>query len=119
MKTLLVSEVNSYQCMDYSIDGSKFVVAGKLPVLEIYDDAKMHKVLEFKTVGSVGHSNRIFCVRYDNVNPSIIYSGGWDRAVNIWDVRSGKCVGTIFGPQIVGEAIDVKSETSTLLTGSH
>ncbi len=42
MKTLLVSETNSYQCMDYSADGgSKFVAGGKLPQLEVYDDEKL------------------------------------------------------------------------------
>lgn len=66
MKTVLVSETNSYQCLDYSPDcGSKFVAAGKLPVLEVFDDEKLSRVIEFKTVGSVGHTNRIFCVKFD------------------------------------------------------
>lgn len=42
IKTLLVSETNSYQTIDYSPDkGSKFVCAGKLPLLEVYDDEKL------------------------------------------------------------------------------
>lgn len=85
--------------MDYSPDqGSKFVIAGKLPILEVYDDAKMEKIVEFKTVGTVGHTNRIFCTKFDPLNANVIFSGGWDRTVNIWDIRSGKCSGSIYGP---------------------
>ena len=66
MKTMLVSETNSYQCMDYSPDaGSKFVAAGKLPLLEVFDDEKVQKITELKSIGSVGHTNRIFCVKFD------------------------------------------------------
>lgn len=47
LKTLLVSETNSYQCMDYSPDaGSKFVAAGRLPQLEVYDDHRLAKVTD-------------------------------------------------------------------------
>jgi len=58
-------------------------------------------------------------VKYDNQNQNILFSGGWDRSVNIWDIRAGKCTASIFGPQIVGEAIDIKSDEHILLTGSH
>lgn len=112
IKTLLVSETNSYQCLDYSPDGgSKFVAAGKLPVLEVYDDEKVSLVTEFKTAGGIGHTNRIFCVKFDPLSPNVIYSGGWDCSVNIWDIRSGKCSGSIYGPQICGEALDIKNDS--------
>jgi WD40 repeat protein len=85
--------------MDYSPDnGSKFVAAGKLPHLEVYDDEKTAKLCDLKSVGAVGHTNRIFCVKFDQQQPNIIYSGGWDCNVNIWDLRSGKCTGSIYGP---------------------
>jgi len=42
------------------------VAAGKLPILEVYDDEKIERITEFKTAGGVGHTNRIFCVKFDN-----------------------------------------------------
>jgi len=58
-------------------------------------------------------------VKFDPVNPNIIYSGGWDCMVNIWDIRAQKCTGSIYGPQICGDAIDVKEDSRLLLTGSY
>ena len=73
---------------------------------------------EFKSTGTVGHTNRIFSVKFDSLSPHVIYSGGWDCMVNIWDLRTGRNNGTIIGPQICGDAIDVKEDSKTLLTGS-
>jgi len=68
MKTLIVSEINSYQCLDYSPDGgAKFVVAGKQPYLEVFDDEKNAPLVELKAVGAIGHTNRIFCAKFDPV----------------------------------------------------
>jgi len=85
--------------LDYSNDGgSKFVAAGKLPLLEVYDDEKVTLIQTLQTTIEVGHNNRIFAAKFDPVNPNVIYSGGWDCMINIWDVREGKSTGTIYGP---------------------
>lgn len=101
LKSVLVSETNSYQCMDHSqMDGgARFAVAGKLPVIEVYDDERLERVCELKNVaGGKGHTNRIFSVKFDPVTPYVLYSGGWDCTVNAWDLRSGKILGSIIGP---------------------
>lgn len=56
-----------------------------------------------------GHTNRIFSVKFDPFNPNVVYSGGWDSMVKIWDIRQRKCSGTILGPQLCGDALDVKA----------
>lgn len=39
LETVFTSEANYYHTIDYSPDGgSRFVCAGKLPILEVYDD---------------------------------------------------------------------------------
>lgn len=87
--------------MDYSVPdgGAKFVAAGKLPILEVYDDERLERICELKGIGAQkGHSNRIFSVKFDPISPHVVYSGGWDCMVNVWDCRNGKNIGTIIGP---------------------
>jgi len=38
----------------------------------------------------------------------MLLSGGWDRAIHFWDIRSKTSVNKIFGSYIGGEAIDIK-----------
>lgn len=100
LETLFTSEINYYHTIDHSNDGGKkFVCAGKLPMLEIYDDETLKRVSFFDTGDRIGHVNKIFCAKFDLDNPNVIYSGGWDRNVCIWDIRAGgNHCGTIFGP---------------------
>ena len=84
-------------------------MGGKLPVLEIYDDHTLKKISFFESGDHIGHVNKVFCAKFDTEHPHVIYSGGWDRNVNIWDIRAGgRLCGTIFGPLVCGaEAIDL------------
>jgi WD40 repeat protein len=74
----IISETNSYLTIDYSPDGgTKFVCAGKNPTIEVYDEETLQMMSEFKS--SHKHSNKIFCTKFNNQDPNVIYSGGWDR----------------------------------------
>ncbi len=67
----------------------------------------------------MGHTNKIYCVKFDHRHPSILYSGGWDRNVVIWDIRQGvKRCGVIYGPLISGEGLDIDSKHHLIVTGS-
>jgi WD40 repeat protein len=66
LETLMTSETNYYHSIDYSPDfGSKFVCAGKLPFIEIYDDATEQKIKFVDEDDHVGHINKIFCCKFD------------------------------------------------------
>lgn len=48
---------------------------------------------------------------------NLLISGGWDKTIKIWDVRSGEIVRNICGPFVCGDAIDVND--SYILSGSY
>jgi COMPASS component SWD3 len=45
-----------------------------------------------------GHSNRIFALKFHNTDPNVLVSGGWDRTIQIYDIREGRTVASMFGP---------------------
>lgn len=52
----------------------------------------------------VGHENRVFAVKF--IDDSTLISGGWDSVIHIWDLKSGKSIRHIYGPNISGESLD-------------
>ena len=67
--------------------------------------------------GAPGHSNRVFCVKYDPEDTNLLCSGGWDNNIMVWDIRQPNPIISIYGPYICGESIDLHD--GYLLTGSH
>ena len=48
---------------------------------------------------------------------NLLISGGWDKTIKIWDVRTGEIVRNIVGPFVCGDSIDVND--SYILSGSY
>ena len=66
-----------------------------------------------------GHSNRVFCVKFDPVNQNMLASGGWDNTVQLYDIRKKGPITSIYGPHVCGDSIDFKDDGNTMLTGSY
>jgi WD40 repeat protein len=66
-----------------------------------------------------GHSNRIFCVKFDPFSQHTIASGGWDNTIQIYDIRKKGPIKSIYGPHVCGDAIDFFNDGHTMLTGSY
>ena len=47
---------------------------------------------------------------------NIVISGGWDCTIQIWDLREGRSMNSIFGPSISGDALDYKD--GVIISGS-
>jgi COMPASS component SWD3 len=68
--------------IDYNADGSLLATAGKDKHIRLYDEQTKSIVLNMKENGDLpGHSNRIFCVKFDPFNSNQIASGGWDNTI--------------------------------------
>jgi WD40 repeat protein len=120
----IFDEFNQLLTVDYNNDGTKFVAAGNDCVVRVYDEKvlkcsrALSTTLEGGGSGAPGHSNRVFCCKFDPDNSNHIISGGWDNTIMIWDVRTpGGPVRSIFEPYICGDSIDIHD--GYLLTGSH
>ena len=59
------------------------------------------------------HGDHVDCVKVlipDDDDPTIVYSGSWDRCAKAWDTNRGTCLRTYYGPQ--HDIIDL-AQTST------
>ena len=67
--------------------------------------------------GDPGHSNKVFCAKFDQENPNFIISGSWDKNIKVWDIRQPSPIRSIYGPFICGDSVDLHD--GYLLTGSY
>lgn len=113
-----IKEENPIMCLDFNNDGSLFAVAGNDMIVKLYDDNTKCQLakLESKNYKNPGHSNRIFTVKFHKENDNILISGGWDNTLKIYDIREKEIVGSIYGPHIGGDSLDIKG--NKILTGS-
>lgn len=111
---------NQLYTIDYNKDGTLLATAGKDTYIRLYDEQTKAFVMKMKEGSkSCGHSNRVFCVKFDPFNPNTIISGGWDNTIMIYDIRKKGPAGSMYGPHICGDAIDLRDDGQTLLTGSY
>lgn len=111
--------MNQLLTADYKPDGKSFLTAGEDGKIRVYDEQtrQLTETLEGGAGGLPGHTNRVFCAKFVTEDPNLIVSGGWDKNVKIWDVRTAQCVRGIIGPFIAGDTIDVHD--GFILTGQH
>mmetsp|Transcript_9954 Transcript_9954/g.15014 ORF Transcript_9954/g.15014 Transcript_9954/m.15014 type:complete len:351 (+) Transcript_9954:63-1115(+) len=105
-------EQNQVYALDYNDEGTKFVTAGKDTAVRVYDEATKTNIVTmqggvgYSVKTSPGHSNRIFSVKYTS-DENVVISGGWDNTIQIWDIREGHAVRSIYGPHICGDSLDL------------
>jgi WD40 repeat protein len=112
---------NELYALDFHSDGSKFATGGTDTHVRLYDEVTKKLVQlfarrKFDQITSKGHSDRVYSVRFHPSDPALLFSGGWDNTVQIWDLRSQAAVGCFPGPHICGDALDAHGQR--VLAGS-
>lgn len=67
--------------------------------------------------GKPGHSSNVTCVKFNRQDKNILISGGWDNTIQVWDLRTGDTVRSIYGPYIAGDALDIIDDL--ILSGQY
>lgn len=106
--------------MDFNKDGTLLAVAGRDLQIHIYDETTKQLAFTMKEgPNEPGHSNRIFCCKFNKENPNMVVSGGWDNTVQIYDLRYRAPISSIYGPHICGDCIEIRNDGVTMMTGSY
>lgn len=119
----LLSKVDDPQEQILTIEHSNqlgvTLYAGKSMRITILNDQnkKPIKVFEPGDTYAMGHTNRIFCLKFSDLVPNMFVSAGWDGTMFMWDIRASKAVNSIFGPVISGDALDIHD--NLILAGSY
>jgi len=111
---------NHLYTLDYSADGNILATAGKDYKIRLYDESTKSLVSTMAERGNLpGHTNRVYCVKFNPYDRNMMASGGWDHTLQIYDVREAKPVHAMCGPNVCGESIDFRNDGYTCITGSY
>jgi WD40 repeat protein len=115
-----IEDDNHVYTLDFNNDGTLLASAGRDKKIRVYDETTKSLAFEMQELADLpGHSNRVFCVKFNKAEPNMIISGGWDNTVQIYDTRYRGPVASMYGPHICGDCMDIRSDGYTLLTGSY
>lgn len=100
---------NQIFAIDYDRNSEYLAAAGKDHKIRLYDNETktLLSTLERTSEKYSGHSNRIFALKFHQINGNLLLSGSWDNSIYGWDIRDNKAIHHIGGPNISGESIDV------------
>ncbi|OHS93541.1 putative Wd-repeat protein [Tritrichomonas foetus] len=108
-----IEDKNQLFVVSINPNGESFVTAGLDTKIRLYDfeSHKISRALEryqiFDSEAVPGHTNRIFSAIFNPKDSNILYSGGWDDTIQIWDLRVNRSVRSLFGAHICSDSLDI------------
>lgn len=112
----ITEEKNQIYAVDFSCDALKFATAGMDCQVRVYDDVSKKKLSPMTEGDLIKHSNRVYALKFSNIDPNLLASAGWDSNLLLWDLRVTKPVMLISGPLVFGDSLDIHN--NHLLAGS-
>lgn len=92
-------------CLD--ANDSVFVLGGKDGFLRLYDLHSTSLLHDLSGRVSGPALTSTFSARFHPQDANIMVTGGWDRELRVWDVRSGTETAIMSGPLVCGDSIDI------------
>lgn len=108
---------NETYCADYAPTGTAFATGGRDTIVRLYDEETRRLVAPLQQGRAAeipAHSARVTSLKF--LSDQTLLSAGWDYTVQVWDLREGRAVRSLFGPYLTGDALDARGDT--VLTGS-
>ena len=121
-----IKTVNTYSdpdeqvlALEHSPQLGVTLYAGKSMKITVLNDQtkKPVKVFEPGDTYSIGHTNRIFALKFAENAPNTFVSAGWDGTMFLWDIRTNKASNSVFGPVLSGDSLDISD--NLILAGSY
>lgn len=94
--------------------GAFVATASDDKTLRLWDVNTGDALVEFR-----GHSNFVFCAKFNPQSSNLLVSGSFDETVKLWDVRTGDCVSTLPAHSDPVTAVDFNRDGTCIVSGSH
>ena len=89
------------QTCEISPEGTHYAFSGELG--KVYCGLlNKGETQQFETGHLGSHDNRIFCIKWKPNDSNVLATGGWDKTVHFWDLRSKTSINKLFGYYIGG-----------------
>lgn len=114
-----IEEEKVPRCMDISGKGEKFAIGFADGEVNLYDESTQtfDRVFRSGTSFTTGHLDQIHSVVFDKSDNNVVLTGGRDKRILLWDVRTSQCSQMVVEPLILGDAVDIRG--NNIICGSY